>query len=97
VRELKNVITRAALLCEGEILTSHLGLGGVEAVKGCALAPAPENFDLKENLRQARAETERRLICAALTATNGNKVKAAKLLSIDRKALYDKIKTYSLD
>ena len=96
VRELKNVITRAALLCEGEILTSHLGLGGVEAVKGCALAPAPENFDLKENLRQARAETERRLICAALTATNGNKVKAAKLLSIDRKALYDKIKTYSL-
>ena len=96
VRELKNVITRAALLCEGEILPSHLGLGGVEAVKGCALAPAPENFDLKENLRQARAETERRLICAALTATNGNKVKAAKLLSIDRKALYDKIKTYSL-
>lgn len=97
VRELKNVIIRAALLCEGEILTSHLGLGGAEAVKGCPLAPASENFDLKENLRQARAETERRLICAALTATNGNKVKAAKLLSIDRKALYDKIKTYSLE
>ncbi len=97
VRELKNVITRAALLCAGEILPAHLGLGGAEPAKGCASAPVPENFDLKENLRQARAETERRLICAALTQTNGNKVKAAKLLSIDRTALYDKIKTYSLE
>ena len=97
VRELKNVIIRAALLSGGEILPSHLGLSGVQPAAISATVTAPENFDLKENLRQARAETERRLISAALAVTNGNKVKTAKLLSIDRKALYDKIKTYSLE
>ena len=96
VRELKNVIIRAALLSGGEILPCHLGLGGGEPSALNSSSAVPENFDLKENLRQARSETERRLIRAALSATNGNKVKAAKLLSIDRKALYDKIKTYSL-
>jgi DNA-binding NtrC family response regulator len=97
VRELKNVITRAALLSSGEILPMHLGLGGSgEAVP--ATAPgAPENFSMKENLRQARAETEKRLIRAALAQTKGNKLRAAKLLAIDRKALYDKIKAYSLE
>ncbi|MBI5743099.1 MAG: sigma-54-dependent Fis family transcriptional regulator [Elusimicrobia bacterium] len=96
VRELKNVITRAALLSSGEILPANLGLGG----QGQAAQPAAatvENFDMKENLRVARAETERRLIKAALSQTGGNKVKAARLLSIDRKALYDKIKAYSIE
>jgi len=98
VRELKNVITRAALLSSGEILPAHLGLGGSgQEAAPAAVSGAPESFDMKENLRQARAETEKRLIRAALAETGGNKLRAAKLLSIDRKALYDKIKTYSLE
>ena len=97
VRELKNVIIRAALLSGGEILPVHLGLGGEPACPETPRAAAPESFDLKENLRLARSETERRLIRAALAETGGNKLKAAKLLSIDRKALYTKIKEYSLE
>jgi DNA-binding NtrC family response regulator len=97
VRELKNVITRAALLCGGEILPAHLGLGGGSGAAYPEAAPAIENFDMKENMRLVRAETEKRLIQAALVKTKGNKLQAAKLLSIDRKALYDKIKTYSLE
>jgi len=98
VRELKNVIIRAALLSEGQILPEHLGLGGAQAPACTPESPAarPVNFDLKENLRQSRSETERRLIRAALAKTGGNKAKAAKLLSIDRKALYDKIKAYEI-
>jgi DNA-binding NtrC family response regulator len=97
VRELKNVITRAALLSGGEILPANLGLSGQGYAEPASAAIAPENLDMKEHLRQARAETEKRLIRAALAETGGNKLKAAKLLSIDRKALYDKIKAYSIE
>ncbi len=45
---------------------------------------------MKENLKFARSRTERRLITAALVETVGNKPKAAKPLSMDRKALYAK-------
>ncbi len=97
VRELKNVVIRAALLSGGEIQPEHLALGGPvpDRVPG-ASAPTVENFDLKKNIKAARAQTERRLIAAALTETGGNKLKAAKLLSIDRKALYTKMKEHSL-
>jgi DNA-binding NtrC family response regulator len=97
VRELKNVITRAALLSGGEILPAHLGLSDPGHAAAPDLPAAPESFDMKAHLRSARAETEKRLIRAALAKTGGNKVKAAKLLSIDRKALYDKIKAYSIE
>ena len=97
VRELKNVVIRAALLSGGEILQAHLGLGVEAAAQSVpASNPGTENFNMKESLRQARAETETRLIKAALVQTGGNKLKAAKLLSIDRKALYVKIKAYSI-
>ncbi|HCC49105.1 MAG TPA: hypothetical protein DEQ38_13465 [Elusimicrobia bacterium] len=97
VRELKNAIIRAALLSEGKIMPEHLALGGKAAPQQPNAPAAPENFDLKDNLRQSRAVTERRLITAALAATGGNKLKAAKLLAIDRKALYTKLKEYSLE
>ncbi|MDA8132691.1 MAG: sigma-54 dependent transcriptional regulator [Elusimicrobia bacterium] len=97
VRELKNVIIRAALLSGGRILPEHLALGGAPVPVPAGGADVPANFDLKENLRLARASTERRLIAAALAETRGNKLQAAKLLSIDRKALYNKLKEYSLE
>lgn len=96
VRELKNAIIRAALLSGGEILPEHLSLGVSPQAPVCRPQQA-EDLDLKKNLRLARAETERRVIAAALLQTGGNKLKAAKLLSIDRKALYNKLKEYSID
>ena len=97
VRELKNVIIRAALLSGGEILPAHLGLGGEAAAQSVPVSDTgAENLNMKQSLRLARAETEQRLIRAALAETGGNKLRAAKLLSIDRKALYNKIKAYSI-
>lgn len=41
--------------------------------------------------------TEQQRIEAALRATGGNKSKAAQLLAVDRKTLYNKMKRYGMD
>jgi two-component system, NtrC family, response regulator HydG len=55
-------------------------------------APRPANLDLKSASIDAEYET----ILAALKQVNFNKSKAAKLMKIDRKTLYNKIKEYQL-
>ena len=41
-------------------------------------------------------ENEQELILDALEKTNGNKAKAARMLAIDRKTLYNKLKQYDI-
>jgi len=97
IRELKNVITRAVLMAEGEVLPSHLGLGGGPAAQvSPACGGEVKDFDLKKAAKEAAAEVEKRVIAAALEASGGNKVKAAKMMGIDRKALYNKIEEYNI-
>ncbi len=55
-------------------------------------APRPGNLDLKSASIDAEYET----ILAALKQVNFNKSKAAKLMKIDRKTLYNKIKEYQM-
>ena len=52
----------------------------------------PANLDLKSASIDAEYET----ILAALKQVNFNKSKAAKLMKIDRKTLYNKIKEYQM-
>ncbi|MCA8942787.1 MAG: hypothetical protein KDB80_09540 [Planctomycetes bacterium] len=47
-----------------------------------------------EILRTPLAEIEKRHILRVLSATNGNKTRAAKILGIDAKTLYNKLKNY---
>ncbi|MSL94443.1 sigma-54-dependent Fis family transcriptional regulator, partial [Escherichia coli] len=42
-------------------------------------------------------ETEKEHILEALRQTGNNKSKAAQLLNIDRKTLYNKLKLYNID
>ncbi len=56
------------------------------------VTPRPANLDLKSASIDAEYET----ILAALKQVNFNKSKAAKLMKIDRKTLYNKIKEYQL-
>ncbi len=85
VRELENVIERAVILCDGErIKTEHLTLP-------CSNLSDTEPDSLK------LADMEKRHIVRVLEKTGWNQSKASRLLGIDRKTLYLKIKRYGIE
>lgn len=102
VRELKNVIRRAALLSEGnvvqlkalplEISTFSKALS-IKNTIDTKIAKSSKQFDLKNAALEAEYET----ILQVLKEVNFNKTKAAKILNIDRKTLYNKMKQINLD
>ena len=86
LRELKNVIKRATLLTrESMILPKSLPREILTILK------ENNGFDLFSQ------ENEEALILKALKKTGGNKSKAANLMNIDRKTLYNKIKLYGIE
>ena len=54
-------------------------------------------LSLKDIADRATAEAERQAIRVALQATRGNKSEAARLLRVDYKTLYLKMKRYAID
>ncbi len=54
------------------------------------IRPAAPDFDLKDAASRAEYDT----IMSVLRRVNFNKSKAAEILKIDRKTLYNKIKSY---
>ncbi len=102
VRELKNVIRRAALLSEGnvvqlkalplEISTFSKGTD-LEITLEAKIAKNSNKYDLKNAALEAEYET----ILQVLKEVNFNKTKAAKILNIDRKTLYNKMKLINLE
>ena len=79
LRELNNVVKRAVLLTRGSQITTAeltLAMGQIRT----------------DNVLQLHDEdTERQRIITALQQTHGNKAKAARLLGVDRKTIYNKI------
>ena len=84
VRELKNVIERAALLCqEGDILSRHIII--------------PEgNTGSAESRPLPLSEVEQAHIKHVLLIANGNRTKAADMLGIARSTLNEKMRKYIL-
>lgn len=85
MRQLKNAVTRAVLLAPGEYVTP------VELP-----AELLESAARKSELALSNPEEERERIARALELANGNKSKAARLLGIDRKTLYNKMNLYGM-
>jgi two-component system response regulator HydG len=52
------------------------------------------NVSFENKLKSANIDAEYEVILGALKQANYNKSKAAKLLNIDRKTLYNKMKQY---
>ena len=95
LREFRNVIRRCVLLTNsGKISASSLPyeISNGSSIPQSTTAPAPQrnSLDLKDSASRAEYET----IMHVLKEVNFNKTKAAEVLKIDRKTLYNKIKSY---
>ena len=86
LRQMKNVIKYATLLATGRYITRK------ELPEELT-----ENLSSHTNIQLKNVEHERDLIRKALQECGNNKTRAAKLLGIDRKTLYNKLKIYQLD
>ena len=90
VRELANALERAAILADGDVIDdSHIWLEGAAAKAAPAAIAGPEVRPL--------AELEREAILHALEVVGGNRRRAAELLGIGERTLYDKLKKYGVE
>ena len=89
IRELENVIERAAILCRGDKLTQDFlptEFHGTKAPASFTLPPGGIDLDL----------LEKQLIMEALETTRGNQTQAAKMLGISRHTLIYRIEKHGI-
>jgi len=87
IRELKNMIERAAILCQGEELKPEHFL--IPRTQNNSKKSEEEIYDLDE--------IEKKTIINALKKTNNNKAEAARLLNLEWNALYRRLQKYKLE
>jgi DNA-binding NtrC family response regulator len=95
VRELRNVLERAVILAgEGTITKHHLPLG-FGAPAGARPAPQETEPDVvRLPVGTTVGEAEKALIQLTLQHTRNNKTRAAEILGISLKTLFNKLKEY---
>lgn len=96
VRELENAIERAVSLSHGPLLTPD---DLPSQIRQASTVPEPklEVPEAAESVYLTLEEVEKRHLMRVLKETKGNKVKAAKILGIDRRTLYRMAERFGLD
>jgi two-component system response regulator HydG len=101
IRELKNAIKRAVLMADSDQLYK-------KDLPSEIVNPEIVNLNKNEDtnidtsktqsliLKDVTAEAEKNAIVRVLSLANNNKTKAAEILGVDRKTLYNKLNTYGL-
>ncbi len=100
IRELQNVVTRAVLLARGERITADVLPDEIRFNQLQSASPSQASLNKRNDvteLKEATLNTEKELIVNALVEAGYNKSRAAKMLNIDRKTLYNKIKQYNIE
>lgn len=107
LREMRNVVKRSTLLSDSEYIESKslpfeiinysrlLFSEPTQPAVNEDIVPKQEE-PAKPNLKSAALDAEYEMILQVLKQVNYNKSKAAQVLSIDRKTLYNKMKSYNL-
>jgi two-component system, NtrC family, response regulator AtoC len=91
VRELVNAIKRAAIMCDGNLITHDdlpLHLKGDYRLEGKAYSDTL--------LDDAISALEKRMVVDALRKTSGSRVRAAKLLGISERSMWYRVKKYGI-
>jgi len=96
LRELNNVIRRAVLLTVGDEVQSDSLPQEIIQAHSSLIVPADMMDDSIGLLKSIAGSAERQAIIDVLEKVNYNKSKAAELLKIDRKTLYNKLKLYNI-
>ena len=89
VRELRNVIRRSVLMSKGEIINS---IDIPDVIKFSSL----ESVSSNPSISSIKDELERDLILKAIKDAGGNKTKAAKILDMNERTFYRKIKSLGI-
>ncbi len=102
IRELQNVIERAAVICEkGVIEPRHLPESivgsGMASVVSATAEQKDADKDKDMSLDDQLAEIEKAMIIDALRRTKGVQVQAAKILGIKERSLWHRIKKHNID
>jgi DNA-binding NtrC family response regulator len=88
VRELANVVERAVIVADGEVV------GAAELPESLLTAARAQ---ARRTRRPTLAELEAEYVREILAATRGNKSEAARVLGISRKNLYEKLARYGAE
>ncbi len=86
LREMRNIVKRATLLCMGSLIS-----------KTCLPPELEQKSIVQEKPSVSRREMEIELIKEAMQKCRNNKSEAARMLQIDRKTLYNKLKSFGLE
>lgn len=100
VRELENIIERAVLMTDGGYITQESlcleSPDNIETSQSYDMEPPPIINTMSLNTTKTLKDIEKELICDTLSRVNGNKTKAAKLLGISVRTLWNKVNEYGM-
>jgi DNA-binding NtrC family response regulator len=101
VRQMRSTIRRATLVATDEITENDLNIKRA-AIPGMVFTPKVEgipwkNASMGEIVQKSTLAVEREVLTQALRYTGGNKAKAARLLQIDNKTIYTKVKKFGIN
>jgi DNA-binding NtrC family response regulator len=89
VRQLRNVIERALIVCEGRTIRKN------DLPEDFRAATSPDGGFVKIRLGASLDEVEKEMITRTLEFTGGNKTRAADVLGVSAKTLYNKLERFS--
>ncbi|MFH2146023.1 MAG: sigma-54 dependent transcriptional regulator [Candidatus Omnitrophota bacterium] len=99
IRELENVLQRAIVLVEKEIITPQELPFYIRCVnEDIKVKTDGVDFSkpLLDTVKEITEDVEKQIIIKALNRTNWNRTEAAQLLQISRKSLFNKMKRFNL-
>ncbi len=98
VRELRNVVERAAILADSEFVRERDFTSSVSQAMAPAAQPSvrPGPVAPPHEGGDALADVERDHIIEVLARAGGNKTRAARMLGLDRRSLYRRLESYGI-